>query len=209
MKILILIAGLGVIGSIGSYYWSMVHQEKPPAWIYLCGLTSDFNNEPSRNNRAIMRRVAEQCGIAIIPIHPPSRNSAYNDMWNWPHSTEQELYQTYHYVLEQAKGYEIAGLVGFSNGGFFLNKLAQYKKFSIPVISIGAAGGFYNKVVDNNLYLIAGKQDEHHYEPAQQLYKKMIDAGSKNITFFSFNKGHEIPEKFLTEAITNIYNKGV
>ncbi|MDX8430572.1 MAG: hypothetical protein SNF33_02025 [Candidatus Algichlamydia australiensis] len=171
-------------------------------WIYLCGLTDCFNSIPEISNRKILDEIGKNLGIGIIAIPPQKRCSEYQNKLCWPHHTKEEVLETYTNIRQQIPGVNVSGYIGFSNGGFFLLKLAEIKSVEVPLIVIGA--GIYPEKTNqkNTIFLLIGKQDKAHYNLAKNYYKKMQENPSSNITLVEYDGGHIIPEKPLEKLLS-------
>lgn len=141
-------------------------------WVYLCGLTTDFNSAEEISTRKTLHELGQKLNIGFLAVIPPARCLEYGDKLCWPHNTDKEVLETYKQLIELTKNKKICGFIGFSNGGFFLNRLIQISKINIPIISIAAAGYLSNTDLPNSLYLVVGENDIHHYEAAQEFYTK-------------------------------------
>jgi len=169
-------------------------------WIYLCGLRNEFLPE-YMDELKVLDTIGKQLNIKFLAMIPKSRCPQLNNRLCWPHDTEQELLQTYQEIILTTRNQPIQGYIGFSNGGFFLNKLAQFVEIYKPIISIGAAGPLFNKQGPiNAIYLLIGKKDHWHYEHAVSLYDQ-----SKNtnliIHLIEYNEGHQVPTNSLKKLI--------
>lgn len=93
------------------------------------------------------------------------------------------------------KNRKISGFIGFSNGGYFLNQLAQIIKLPWPIISVGAAGTFFDTSIQNKVALVFGK-NEIAYEPAKSLYEN-AKSTALSVTLTEHNSSHILPEQEL------------
>jgi hypothetical protein len=119
----------------------------------------------------VLDSVGKKLNIKFLAMIPSKRCSQLNNKLCWPQETQEELSQTYKKIIDATCSYDIEGFIGFSNGGFFINKLAQFIELGRPFISIGAAGPLVNKKGPlNTIYLLIGRQDKWHYEHAINLY---------------------------------------
>ncbi len=201
---LIFIAGLVVSSSYGfrpqqSIVLGKVDEKK--AWVYLCGLTSEWNGPQELDNRKILKNIADEEHIKIMAIKPKHRSADFGGKLCWPHNTPKQVQETYREILAQIPDEKIAGFVGFSNGGFFLNKLAEQIKLNKPVISIGSGGFINSPSATNDLYLIVGKKDTHHYSNALNYYQQAKSYGTLHVELIEHEDEHIIPEMILKELI--------
>jgi len=169
-------------------------------YIYLCGLTQKFNYE--KHNRQILDDIGKNISIKIIAIKPKDRCIDFDNMLCWPHNNKQEIIETYKYIKETINNENINGYIGFSNGGFFLLKLAEIESLNKPIIAIGAGGYIGEIKAKNNLFLFIGKQDKWHYDLAKQFYKQSQNT-SLNVKLIEYDQGHVIPQKLLQQVLQN------
>jgi predicted esterase len=174
-------------------------------WVYLCGLVSDFQDDSV--NRGILDKIGKKLHIKIVAVSPEYRSPNYNNMLNWPLDNLTDIIQTYDYIKKVTKEYAIDGLIGFSNGGFFLNELMQQVPIEAPIITIGAGGIIHAnpKYQPTSLILIIGKKDTYHYKCAID-FVNQAKAQSINIKLVEHIGGHIIPATIL-ENVLNQYIK--
>lgn len=175
-------------------------------WVYLCGLTATWNSEQEIENRVILEKIANAEKIQIVAIKPKNRCKEFNNKLCWPHGTLEQIQTTYNEITIQVKGRDIAGIIGFSNGGFFLNQLVQKVKLPFPVISIASAGMVTPSSIDNNIYLIIGVDDVYHYTPAISYYEYAKQLGNLHARLIKHSGGHAIPESVLHDLIHRLQN---
>jgi hypothetical protein len=172
-------------------------------WVYLCGLTSDFNDTKEKQHRALLERLGNKLNICFIALKPTHRCAQYHDMLCWPHESDEEVLNTYREIRERVGKTRVQGYIGFSNGGFFLNRLVQMVEVGIPIISIGSAGYLSHAPYDNTLYLLVGRQDPLYQTHAIPFYEQL--AGSRIVTYFMpYNSGHELEMGSLEAALRSI-----
>lgn len=174
-------------------------------WIYLCGLTKDMALPREVEHRAMLDAMGKKFGIKFLAVVPPTRCPEYNDMLCWPHETDEDMTKTYDYILSKTGGRPIAGFIGFSNGGFFLNRLVQQKELGVPVISVGGSG-YLAKALPNRLYLVVGKQDGHHFDDMRAFYAK-AEGTSLQAALLEHEGGHIMPQEII-ERILEQYRSG-
>ncbi len=172
-------------------------------WIYLCGLVADFVPE-HMDNLKIIDELGKQINVRFLAMIPKSRCPQLNNRLCWPHDTDKELLQTYQEIINAVHDYPVQGYIGFSNGGFFLNKLAQFVDIDKLIISIGAAGPLFNKQGPiNTVHLLIGKKDQWHYQHAINLYDQSKDA-NLTIHLVEYDDGHQVPVEALKKLIKNL-----
>lgn len=188
-------------------YIELGNTKNSSGWVYLSGLTSDINSEQEINNRQILDELGQELHIKFVAIIPKHRDSSFNNKLCWPHYTKKETIQTYNEILTVLNETKITGYIGFSNGGFFLNQLAQIKKLDCPVISIGSGGMLHNSSINNKIHFLIGKNDTYHYEPTINLFKN-INQGNNALkaTLTQFNGSHQIDKRSLKELLTKVQN---
>jgi len=169
-------------------------------WVYLCGLTNAFDSFTEKNTRKILDQIGKQLNISIIAIHPPKRSPIHQNMFCWPHHNKQDVQNTYSYVKQKMTGKPISGYIGFSNGGFFLLKLAELESIKKPLIVVGAGTHPKNTKCSNQIFLLIGKQDEAHYA----LGKKYYQNSQLDVTLIEYDGGHSIPKTVLEQLIKGI-----
>lgn len=169
-------------------------------WVYLCGLITEFIPE-YMDELSVLDRVGKKFNIKFLAMIPTKRCPQLNNKLCWPQETQEELLQTYKEIDDAMRNYDVQGFIGFSNGGFFINKLAQFIEMDKPFISIGAAGPLLNKQGPfNAIYLLIGRQDQWHYEHAINLYNNSKGT-NLSINLIEYDGGHELPELILSELI--------
>lgn len=170
------------------------------AWVYLCGLTNDFQQVPEIQQGKVLDAIGLRLGMKFIAIEPRDRCAQLGNRLCWAQETPEEVQKTYHYIMESVGKQPIAGFVGFSNGGFFLNALAQTVKLDVPLVAIGSAGYIRRDPFANTIHLLIGKQDEHHYKYAIAAYEH---SKKTNVTMHltEYDGGHEIPENELLKVL--------
>ena len=177
-------------------------------WVYLSGIMQNIYAEDNFTH-PILNRIGNHLNIKFLAILPKHRCPNLNNMLCWPSDNKEETLQTYQEIQNVIGSQKIEGFqFGFSNGGFFLNRLAQCIELNKPVISIGAAGPLYTKGKKNNLYLLIGKQDKFHYEHAKKFY---ADAKNSllNIKLIEYDQGHVLPETLLEDLFTELHHNSV
>lgn len=172
-------------------------------WVFLGGLTEDYNNsEAGIANRITIDAIGKEAGIRFISVMPPRRCEYHNNLLCWPHNNTEEFEGTRNYLLSQVNVEEIDGMIGFSNGGYFLNRLGAYENFGVPFVSIGAGGSSPDGQFVNELYLLVGNADEFNIDNVKA-YHSQISPGNANVSIVEFEGGHEIPKQQLVELLNN------
>jgi hypothetical protein len=173
-------------------------------WVFLCGVVGDFMVQQAVEHRVLLDRIGKKLGIAFVAVRPKSyTNYCGVLMLCWPHNTQKEILQTYQEIQFAVGDRPIAGYIGFSNGGFFLNKLAQYKSLEVPIISIGSAGYIDVEPMPNTIHLLIGIHDVYHYEYAQKLYAQSQNT-ALTIKLIEYDGGHDMSETLMTSLIAEL-----
>lgn len=170
-------------------------------WGYLCGLADTFDSEEEIENRSKLDRIGKKSGVRFLAIHPFARCEPAGNKLCWRHYTEDEALQTYQMLKETLGNESISGMVGFSNGGYYLNYLSQLMSLDWPILSIGATGEIIDANYRNKITLIIGK-NEVIYDSAQK-FAQYSNKFSLEIEFIEHDKGHIIPEP----EILNYFSK--
>jgi hypothetical protein len=169
-------------------------------WIYLGGLTQEMDSPEETHNKKILDQIGKKLNIKILAIPYFDRCEKANYKLCWLHYTHAQTLETYDKILKVVEGEKISGFIGFSNGGFFLNQLAQLRDLKHPIISIGAAGTLGSPSCTNTLTMIVGKS-----EVIYPVAKKFFEDGknsSLSLTFISHEGGHIFPPQTVEVALT-------
>lgn len=178
-------------------------------WVYLCGLTRQWDTSEEINNRRILTRIATRERIKILAIKPFSRCSMFDDKLCWPQNNHEEVKDTYVKINNVISDYDISGFIGFSNGAFFLNSAVQKVGLTKPIISIGG-GGYVDSENDigAKIYLIIGKNDQYHYENTILFHKEANKYKKDSVKLIVHDGGHVIPENIIRQVLYDL-NKDV
>lgn len=154
-------------------------------------------------NEKILDQIGKRLGIKFLIVAPLDRCERAGNKLCWPHYTDDQTFKTYSKILLSLKGERVSGFIGFSNGGYFLNHLAQLKELGYPIISVGAAGKLLPSTFHNSLTLVVGK-NEVTYSRTQKLFWDMRGASSLNVMLIEHEGGHILPRKELEKVIENL-----
>jgi hypothetical protein len=168
-------------------------------WVYLCGLAENLNIEQEVENRQILNDLGKELNIKFIALHPFDRCEHVNFKLCWRNYNPQDTIATYNKIKSALKGQNVAGFIGFSNGGYFLNELAQMVDIGCPVISVGAAGTYHGAKAKNKLTLIAGRQ-EVSYADIHKFYHN-AQHSSLAVEFMVHDGDHILPEELLKQLL--------
>ncbi|MBF0440854.1 MAG: hypothetical protein HQK54_03020 [Oligoflexales bacterium] len=181
-------------------------------FIYLHGFDDPGVGGQEKENRRIMQRLTEKYGfrIAIPRGNGMCRGGTQKC---WAISSDKEVSDTYRYILEKTKtcleGHDSFGILGFSNGGYFLAKLydscpAPRARWLVTTGSAGKAPEVLSKDCPP-LHLLIGKKDLA-FKKTKNLYESLKSKKAK-VAFESFDGGHVINEEAVAKAISNINEK--
>lgn len=198
-----LIMGLGIsVGSTAMIELGATDSTK--TWIYLCGLTEHIDSEQEVENRKILDTLGKRLNLRFLAIHPFYRCGRVDYKLCWPHYTPEQTLETFNTILSVVEDEKISGYIGFSNGGFFLNQLSQMKELSLPIITIGAAGSYFQSSVPNNLTMIVGTL-EPIYNSAQAFYKN-AKGSPLSVTFIEHEGDHILPSNALEKLMRETHS---
>ncbi|MEB3701606.1 Alpha/beta hydrolase family domain protein [Candidatus Bealeia paramacronuclearis] len=152
-------------------------------------------SEQEIQNRVILNEIGKSLNVKFLAIHPFDRCEKARNQICWPHYTDAQALETYDKIVNALQGEPVCGFIGFSNGGFFLNYLAQLKELPFPIISIGAGGLVSSTPPSNSLTLIAGKL-EVVYESAR-LFSETAKGSPLLVKFIEHEGGHIVPKETL------------
>ena len=172
------------------------------AWGYLCGLTDTFDSEEEVENRDKLDRIGKKSGVRFLAIHPFERCEPAGNKLCWRHYTEDEALQTYEVLKETLGNKSISGMVGFSNGGYYLNYLSQLMSLDWPILSIGAAGEMVGAKDSNHITLMVGRK-EVIYNAAVQ-FAELGNRSAPHVTLIEHDGGHMIPEAMLLNFFVDL-----
>lgn len=172
-------------------------------WVYLGGLTSEFDGSQEQANRKVLDEIGKNIGISFIAVKPQTRCEDAQSQLCWPYQTPDALFKTEAQIRNEFRGERISGFIGFSNGAFFLNELVQHKQLRVPVIAIAGAGKISKGPKRNRHYLVISEKDLH-YNSAKQLVED-AKATPLKVAFISYNDGqHVIPKAELNRLLADI-----
>lgn len=181
------------------------HQSET-TYIYLCGLTHQFDSVSEKNNQKILDQIGKELDIKIVAVPPPQRNRAYQDMLCWPHHNKNEVLDTYAYLQQKIPKTPTSGYIGFSNGGFFLLKLAEQLPIKGQIIVIGAGIHPAHTELKNQIFLLIGNEDTFHYALAKR-YQELTQNTQLDVSLIEYEGGHVIPETLLKGLINEHIQK--
>jgi hypothetical protein len=172
-------------------------------WVYLGGLTKEIDSGQEPGNREVLNQIGKKLNIRFLAIPYFDRCEKAGNKLCWPHYTQAQALETYDKILNSVRGEKISGFIGFSNGGFFLNQLAQIQELNHPIISIGAAGSLNPSSSRNTLTLIVGKS-EVIYQRARKFFKDGKDS-SLSLTMIEHEGEHILPHGVLEKLMKKEY----
>ena len=168
-------------------------------WIYLGGLTQEIESPEEVHNKKILDHIGKKLNIKILAIPYFDRCEKANYKLCWLHYTPAQTLETYDKILKVVEGEKISGFIGFSNGGFFLNQLAQLRDLKHPIISVGASGTLGSSSFRNTLTMIVGKSEVIY--PGAKKFFQDAKKSSLSLTFISHEGGHIFPSQTLEKAL--------
>ena len=163
------------------------HQSKE-RWVYLCGLAESFDSPEEQKHRQILDNIGRKLNITFIALIPRDRCPKFDNKICWPHKDQEQVMHTYQSISRDYSK-DIAGWIGFSNGGYFLHELSQNKSLTSPIITIGAAPSVIAHT--NQIYIMIGKQDTYAYNRVKNLKYKVIE----------YEGSHEINQEALQNVL--------
>lgn len=175
------------------------HRSSSNTWVYLCGLTETINSDQEVENRHLLDQLGKELNIRFLAIHPFDRCEKVSNKLCWAHYTDEQALETYKKILSVLPDEHVSGFIGFSNGGFFLNCLAQLKELPHPIISIGAAGSINSPSIPNKITLVVGKL-EVIYDFAHAFVKK-AKGSPLFVTLIEHEGDHVLPFKTLEKLM--------
>lgn len=172
------------------------------AIVYLCGITPSWASEREVNNRNIIGEVAKGLGYSLIAVQPINKDA--NGNFHWPRENDAKINSVYSEISQEVgKATRVIAYIGFSNGGSFLNQLAQLVELNkVPLISIGSEGTFNaaNKL-KNKLYLMAGTKDTTYLPKTEAFANELKQKKSPlESSFVKFEGAHEITATAIKDA---------
>jgi len=175
------------------------NQTSRVTWAYLSGLVEDPYSEEDQYKT--LDQIGNDLSIRIIAFSPPVRSPLYQNRLCWPHENQEAVLSTYATLKQQLSEERISGLIGFSNGGFFLLKLAEQKELDIPLVVIGA--GIYpsHTNIRNRVILLISKEDTAHYSLAK-MFCEREEGSLLNLSCHEYPGGHIIPQVLVKKVVS-------
>jgi hypothetical protein len=177
----------------GSRFIELGSSSAKERWVYLCGLTENFDSVEEQRHRQILDDIGHRLNISFIALVPRNRCPQFDNKMCWPHKDAEHVAQTYQSVLEDLGNKDINGWIGFSNGGYFLQELLRQKMLIASVITIGAAGHMDST---DQVYVMIGRHDTYAYNQAKALKYKIIE----------YEGGHAIDKEALKDVLYQFHN---
>lgn len=181
--------------------------------LYLHGMDSPGPSKQERTNREVLKKIAEKLDILFALPRSESKCSNNEKLLCWEQDTIEELQKTYAVIKDSVdrKIHENSfGIIGFSNGGFFVSKLLQHGITNEPLwfLSIGSAGSWNskNKIDLKNrspIVILIGRHDRWHYDYAHK-YANYLKEAKANVHLMAFDGGHEMLAQPIIEAIKKL-----
>ena len=207
----LVLVGVGIIAALclitgellATTYVTVGAKASRQTWVYLCGLSPDFNSAIELDNRKVLEEIGQEVGISFIAINPQNRCEDADNQICWLSDTPATTMETHKQIEAVIGNQQIQGYIGFSNGAFFLNKLSQIKELNVPIIAIAGSGTIGSTPKKNTLYLLFGSEDPS-YDDSVQKFIDDAKGTSLDIEFISYKDSHVIPKKELIELFRRI-----
>jgi hypothetical protein len=186
--------------------------------IYLHGIDSINPSPQELKNREILKRIAEKENIRFAL--PRARLKCPNDpasvCWGWKF-TPLELSETLPLILDSRsqcfKLDEAFGIIGFSNGGYFISHwymngmVPKYSPSPSELFASGSGKGEVSKRIKDlsknpKFTLIIGTQDEFNFDPKESLFHELKKLQAP-IQLFEFSGAHQLDEQTLLKALSH------
>lgn len=181
------------------------------ALVYLHGVDPPEPTAQERGNRTLLSKLAKSEGFALAMARATVRctQPAFKGKLCWPRGSDADVEAEMSRILKGAarchkKGATL-GMVAFSNGGFFVNRVVQ-QCLSSPVrwfLSIGSGGagkgGPAGKQKCGHLHLMIGRKDVTN--PSARRLHRELQALGRSVELTEFDGGHVIPEEPTRAAL--------
>lgn len=189
------------------------------AFVYLHGRDQTKPSEQELHNRDVLRKLAGELGarFAIARAETPCKDDPSELCWGWSFSDE-ELAKTAEVVNRAADKCFAPGtrfeLLGFSNGGYAVDKLVARCKLhdlvprATKATTVGA-GMFHGPLADappdlstcGDLTMISGMNDTWNFDPGDHYAKAMNQRGAHVRSIHAPNMGHALLFDPLSDAL--------
>ena len=186
------------------------HRTASHAIIYLHGVDPPRPTVQEQGNRQLLTKLAKSEGIALAMPRATTAcmQKAFKGKLCWPRSTDEVLQKEFQRILATtAKCYKPSatlGMIGFSNGGYFINKLISdctpgQVRWFLSIGSAGASRSIRTGSACGHLQLLIGRYDMTHNEARR--YAQELQRLGRSVEFTDFDGGHIIPEQATRDAI--------
>jgi predicted esterase len=166
--------------------------------IYFHGLDQPGVGSQEKTNRRLLSTLAGQLKIRIAV--PRANERCRQGLLCWPHQSAKEINKTLEQVQTQVKTCldkrPVKGFIGFSNGGYLINKAFQLCRSDDKArafLVIGAAGDLKRSPKKlsqcGQLTLAIGRNDQIHRR-VEQLAGRLKKRYQDHITFKTFPAAH-------------------
>ena len=182
------------------------------ALIYFHGLDQPSVGELERANRVKLKQIAEDLEIRIALPRTLGKTQD-GSLLRWPQPQKNLMEAELGRVLAEAtdclKHQKNLGVLGFSNGGYFLGKVLQYRLSSNFKFYIGAGSAGEELAGDSDLsdaapiYLLVGDSDSTLADTKK--YFHYLESRSANVSMHVFSGGHELDLKALSNYLKQAY----
>ena len=178
--------------------------------VYLHGMDLPSPSTQEIANRTKLDAIGKALSIKILLPRASEPCPQDHRQICWRQKTDKDVTTSLAGVLASLKldtTDQITGFIGFSNGGYLVNKWIQHCLLEKTqwVMSIGSAGswGDDDKSLSScsPITLIIGRNDRYHYKHALAFYDHLRFLHA-NATLVVFDGGHELPERALQDEIS-------
>ncbi|MGE0328947.1 MAG: hypothetical protein AB7K71_36710 [Polyangiaceae bacterium] len=188
--------------------------------VYLHGMDTEPLSDQEQHNREVLAAVAKARGVRFAlprasracPTQPGSV------CWGWKFDDAEATAATARISAAAAQCFagKAYGLLGFSNGGYLLNKLLRScrLKATLPdaawMISVGSAK-FEGELEAEpkslagcgKLLLVSGREDTYNFDPKHHLFE-LLKAKGADAEHLEYAGGHVLEETALKQALERV-----
>lgn len=190
--------------------------------VYLHGMDSEAPSEQEQHNREVLAKLAKAQGVrfALPRASMACPTRAGSVCWGWKFD-EAEASAAATQIDAAATGCfpgKPYGVLGFSNGGYLLNKLLRSCRLEamLPkaewLIGVGSARFEGEGELEaepkslagcGRLLLLSGREDSYNFDPKHHLYELLVAKGA-DVEHFEFPGGHILEETSLKQALERV-----
>jgi len=177
------------------------------AWFYLHGMDEPTVGDHEQRNRHLLSKIASEMNLRIAI---PRGNQLCDKKACWNHQGVKQVVASIDDAIEKSREClgkrPVVGMIGFSNGGYLLNKYFQscHHENYISYLVIGALGELSAKEQRpikqqescGQLTLGIGDKDQLHRR-VKSLHQSLQKKFPQRTTLQIFEGGHDLDEKTL------------